>query len=211
MYGNNEEKRTATQNVLLYVYTNLLKLFHPFIPFVTEYIYQNLPVHDETIMFSAYPKKVEVRGLKNDYEKVINLVKQIRAVRSQFQMPDNMRTKLHMQILSDEKLIKESLNDIVKLGFGTEIVMEAPKQECVKVISEIANVYIPISRDTEKEKTRLNKEIDSVKFEIIRSEKMLANAGFISKAPKALVDKENEKLEKNKELLKKLNLELKNL
>ncbi len=211
LYGNNEEKRTATQNVLLYVYTNLLKLFHPFIPFVTEYIYQNLPVHDETIMFSAYPKKVEVRGLKNDYEKVINLVKQIRAVRSQFQMPDNMRTKLHMQILSDEKLIKESLNDIVKLGFGTEIVMEAPKQECVKVISEIANVYIPISRDTEKEKTRLNKEIDSVKFEIIRSEKMLANAGFISKAPKALVDKENEKLEKNKELLKKLNLELKNL
>lgn len=210
LYGSDAERKHIVQNVLLYVFTDVLKLFHPFIPFVTEYIYMELPYHEKTIMLSAFPKKVEAKSLRNSFDKIIDLIKRVRAARAEFNVPDNKRTKLYIEILSDKAFVKSAFADIVKLGFGTEIIEKKTDEKAVKIISQVANVYIPMGEiiDSDKERERLEKEIASVNFEIERSNKMLSNQGFISKAPESLVANEKAKLQKNIELLSKLKEEL---
>ena len=204
-----------TQNVLYFVLDQLLKLFHPFIPFVTEYIYQEMPNHEETIMLTKFPTKLKIKGLNNNFDEVIDIIKSIRNARAEFNVPDNKRTSIYVMVEGDDKLVKDNLFEIAKLAYGTEckIIEEEPKEKNIKIISNNVKIYIPMGQlvDFEKEKERLNKEIDSVKFEISRSEKMLANTGFVAKAPEALVAKEKEKLEANKVMLNKLLKELETL
>ncbi len=214
LYGNDEKRKNTTQNVLLYVFENLLKLFHPFIPFVTEYIYQELPEHQETIMKAEFPKKVELKDLSNDFEKVIEIIKAIRNARAEYNVPDNKRTSLMLMFENNSK-VKENLGEIAKLAFGTiaEQVVSEPLEKCVKLIINDVKVFIPVGQlvDNEKEIERLNKEIETLKFEVSRSEKMLSNAGFVAKAPQNLIDNEKQKLATNQEKLARLMEELENI
>jgi len=214
LYGNDEKAKHITQNVLSYVFDNLLKLFHPFIPFVTEYIYKELPGHEETIVKTSFPKKVAVKDLSNNFEGVIEIIKAIRNARAEYNVPDNKRTSLYLMLDEKNVTVEENLNEIAKLAFGTsaEIIEKELQDKNVKLIVNGVKVYIPVGQlvDSEKEKERINKEIESLKFEIARSEKMLSNKGFVDKAPQALVDNEKAKLQTNKEKLDKLLEELKN-
>lgn len=213
--GGNKEERLRVQNVLLYVLSNLLKIFHPFIPFVTEYIYKELPNAEETIMYCAFPKKVEIKGLKNNFESIINIIRAIRNTRSSFNVPDNKKVSIFIKLEKADKLIEENLNEIARLAHGSEckIIDSEPNEKCSKIICGNASIYLPIGQlvDQEKEKDRLEKEIEKLKFEINRSEKMLSNQGFTLKAPKELIESEREKLKNNTELLKKVEQELKSL
>ena len=213
--GGNKEERLRVQNVLLYVLSNLLKIFHPFIPFVTEYIYKELPNVEETIMYCAFPKKVEIKGLKNNFESIINIIRAIRNTRSSFNVPDNKKVSIFIKLEKADKLIEENLNEIARLAHGSEckIIASEPNEKCSKIICGNASIYLPIGQlvDQEKEKDRLEKEIEKLKFEINRSEKMLSNQGFTLKAPKELIESEREKLKNNTELLKKVEQELKSL
>lgn len=214
LYGNDEKNKHITQNVLYYVFENLLKLFHPFIPFVTEYIYQQLPDGEETIMKTEFPKKVAVKDLANNFVEVIEVIKAIRNARAEYNVPDNKRTSLYL-LLKDNCSVEENINEIAKLAFGTtaEIVENEPQEKCVKLIVNDVKVFIPVGQlvDSEKEKERINKEIESLKFEISRSEKMLSNKGFVDKAPQSLVDNEKKKLALNKEKLARLFKELESI
>ncbi len=207
LYGDDEKQKQITQNVLYYVFDKLLKLFHPFIPFVTEYIYQNMPEHEETIMRCSYPEKVKL-NLSNDFESVIALIKEIRNAKAKYNLPDNKRTSLLFKLSSNDNIIKENLNSICKLAFGSEavIVEKQPEEKCIKLLANDSQVFIPLGQliDSEREKEKQKQEIEKLMFEINRSEKMLANKGFIEKAPKALIENEKQKLEKNKALLKKI-------
>ena len=213
--GGNKEERLRVQNVLLYVLSNLLKIFHPFIPFVTEYIYKELPNAEETIMYCAFPKKVEIKGLKNNFESIINIIRAIRNTRSSFNVPDNKKVSIFIKLEKADKLIEENLNEIARLAHGSEckIIASEPNEKCSKIICGNASIYLPIGQlvDQEKEKDRLEKEIEKLKFEINRSEKMLSNQGFTLKAPKELIESEKEKLKNNTELLAKVEQELKSL
>ncbi len=213
LYADNQERKQTTQNILLYVLTNLLKLFHPFIPFITEKIYQELPNHQETIMLAAYPKAGVVKGLKNNFTLVIDAIKSIRNARSEFNVPDNKRTNLYVLAGSDRQLVSSNLKEIAKLGFGLEISMlqsEKLDEKCVKVISTLATIFIPMGElvDNAKEIERIEKEIKNLEFEINRSNKMLSNQGFVAKAPQHLIDNERAKLQKNQELYIKLQNDL---
>ena len=207
LYGGDEKQKHTTQNVLYYVFDKLLKLFHPFIPFVTEYIYQNMPEHEETIMLCHYPEKIKL-NLTNDFESVIALIKEIRNARAKYNLPDNKKTSLLFKLSSNDNIIKENLNSICKLAFGSEavIVEKQPEEKCIKLLAKDSQVFIPLGQliDSEREKEKQKQEIEKLMFEINRSEKMLANKGFIEKAPKALIENEKQKLEKNKALLKKI-------
>lgn len=207
LYGGDEKQKHTTQNVLYYVFDKLLKLFHPFIPFVTEYIYQNMPQHEETIMLCHYPEKIKL-NLTNDFESVIALIKEIRNARAKYNLPDNKKTSLLFKLSSNDNIIKENLNSICKLAFGSEavIVEKQPEEKCIKLLAKDSQVFIPLGQliDSEKENEKQKQEIEKLMFEINRSEKMLANKGFIEKAPKALIENEKQKLEKNKALLKKI-------
>lgn len=206
LYGNDEQRKNVTQNVLYYVFDALLKLFHPFIPFVTEYIYQNMPEHEETIMLCQYPTRLKI-SLANDFESVIALIKEIRNARAKYNLPDNKKTKLLFKLSEDDKIFKDNLIFICKLAFGSEYaIVDQPTEKCVKIIAHNSEVFIPLGQliDSEKEKERVQAEIEKLKFEIERSEKLLANEGFVKKAPQNLIENEKQKLEKNKLALQKI-------
>lgn len=215
LYGEDKERKMVAQNVLYYVFDNLLRLFHPFIPFVTEYVYQELPNHRDTIMYTPYPKKVEIKGLSNNFERIINIIKEIRNTRAQFNVPDNRRSSLYFMPEKKDKFLEENLEEISKLAFGSEakIITKEPDEKCAKIISEEVKVYLPMGQlvDNEKEKERLKKEIEKLEFEVSRSEKMLSNQGFVAKAPEKLVESEKQKLEHNRMMLNKFKEELANL
>ncbi|MBQ8793044.1 MAG: class I tRNA ligase family protein, partial [Clostridia bacterium] len=215
LYGEDKAKKARTQNVLYYVFDKLLKLFHPFIPFVTEYIYQELPFHEETIMRANFPTKVPVKNLKNNFNKVLEIIKAIRNARAEFNVPDNKRTNLYVMIEGQCNETSENLGEIAKLGFGLaiELVTKEPQEKCVKVIYDNVKVFIPMGQlvDGQKEKERIAKEIASLEFEIARSEKMLSNQGFVAKAPASMVENEKAKLENNRAMLVKFQNELKSL
>ena len=181
---------------------------------MTEYIYQELPYHEETIMLTKFPSKVKIKSLSNNFEEIIELIKAIRNARAEFNVPDNKRTVLYF-ITKKSELIESNLKEIAKLSFGTnaEIIKEEPQEKCVKIILGEYKIFIPMGQlvDNEKERERLEKDIASLKFEVERSEKMLSNAGFVAKAPQSMVDKEKEKLEMNRAKLNKLIEELKQL
>ena len=208
LYGDDETRKTITQNVLYYVFDGLLKLFHPFIPFVTEYIYQELPIHEESIMISKFPTKVKVKDLTNNFETIINIIREIRNSRAKYNLPDNKKTSLMFKIAENNLIIKENINQICKLSFGNEsvIIDKLPEEKCIKILAGDSQIFIPLGQlvDAEKEKEKINKEIETLRFEISRSEKMLSNQGFVSKAPKNLIENEKSKLEKNKEKLEKI-------
>lgn len=209
LYGDNERNKEKTQNILLYVLTTLLKLFHPYIPFVTEEIYQNLAGHEETIMLSKFPQE-EAKLLFKDlkFEGIISVIKAIRATRSEYNIPDNKKVSINILPLAEKKLFEENLNIICKLAGGSQIqILKAePTEKSAKIVTSICNVFLPMGDlvDEEQEHERIEKKIEELKFEIARSEKMLANSGFVAKAPKALVEAEKEKLQKNKEFLAKI-------
>ena len=208
LYGDDETRKSTTQNVLYYVFDGLLKLFHPFIPFVTEYIYQELPIHEESIMISKFPTKVKVKDLTNNFETIINIIREIRNSRAKYNLPDNKKTSLMFKIAENDLIIKENINQICKLSFGNEsvIIDKLPEEKCIKILAGDSQIFIPLGQlvDAEKEKEKINKEIETLRFEISRSEKMLSNQGFVSKAPKNLIENEKSKLEKNKEKLEKI-------
>ena len=216
LYSDDLEKRNDTLNVLVYVLREALKLAHPIIPFITAEIYDQLPNKDaEDIMISPYPS---VSGIlskgklirtafateRKNMGLVMKLIRDIRTSRNEMNVSQSKRTALYIKPLgANQSLIGKTAALIEKLAGGnkTEIVSAAPDGKNVVVVSEIAEVYIPLGElvDTEKELTRLNKELESVQFEIDRATGKLNNSGFVAKAPAALIDAERAKLAKYEE------------
>lgn len=134
----------------------------------------------------------------------MKLIRDIRTSRNEMNVSQSKRTALYIKPLgANQSLIGKTAALIEKLAGGnkTEIVSAAPDGKNVVVVSEIAEVYIPLGElvDTEKELTRLNKELESVQFEIDRATGKLNNSGFVAKAPAALIDAERAKLAKYEE------------
>ena len=214
--GTEEEKNT-TRNVLLYVLTNVLKLMHPVIPFATEEIYLSLPVHDESIMISKFPKYTKKLDFKADAElaqNVIGVIKLIRNSRSENKIADNKKLK-SVQIIPNE-------NSLEALKFAKPIIEKLCLVEDVQIVNNFENTSATIivanickiainymeNVDKDAEIKRIEAQIDKQKFEIERSNKMLSNERFVAKAPKELVEAEKEKLQKNTSLLSSLEAEL---
>lgn len=212
LFGTNQKEQYLTKVVLGYVLENILKLIHPFIPFVTEYIYLNFPWHAKTIMLEKYPEYEKVFVFakdSKDFEEIIEIIKKVRVARADLKVPDNKRSKLYLQVSGKQKLYNSCLNQIEKLAFGLSIETNFnPDQfgKNIKVSNENANIYILLEDlvDNQEKQKREQGELKKIEFEIERSEKLLANPGFINKAPKELINKEKEKLEKFKFLKEKL-------
>jgi valyl-tRNA synthetase len=198
--------------VLLYVLDGSLKLLHPFIPFVTEYIFQNLSTKKETIMLEKFPEFSQTLNFKNKadlFEEFMNVVKQVRNVRAEYKLADNKKIDLFVKINGQEETFKANLENLKKLVGGLSVELIGDKiieENFVKVISLNISIYIPKNQlsNLVEEKARKDEEIKKLKFEIERSKNMLANQGFVSKAPEKLILAEKEKMQKNIALLEKL-------
>ena len=211
LYSEDENKRSDTVSVLLYVLTTILKLVHPFIPFITEEIYDNLPVKDaEDIMISAYPeytRKHVFSKAANEINAVMKAIRSIRALRKDMNVSQTKKTAIYI-VPSEgkEKMLKETAVYIEKLANGNEIVFGKPEVKSVSVVSDIGEFYIPLGElvDVKKEVERLTKELENTENEIARARGKLANAGFVAKAPAQLIENEKAKLQKYIELKEKI-------
>ncbi len=215
---NLQKDRQNTASVLVFILDNLLRLFHPFIPFVTEEIYQSIINNKTSIMISAYPEFSSGYNFKTEHdkiEKIIEIIKSIRITRVNMKIADNKRTKLLILPLKEIELLNDCASNIEKLAYGNQVIFikdanEVP-EEALNIACELCHIYIPLDEfiDRDKEIERLSKELKSLESELTRSERMLSNVGFTSKAPKELLDSEIAKQKKYKELYEttKLNLE----
>ncbi len=210
LYAEGEEQLT-TLNVLVYVLDKILKMLHPVMPFVTETIYAELPNHEESIMVSSFPTFTKELNFTTSYKtmnEVMNIVRNIRNTRKEMNVADNVRTNLFVE--TSNKEIKANLEMIKKLASGKEIELVtngAELENSTVIVNDLLKVYIPNGDmiNPEKELERLNAELEKTVAEISRAEKMLANPGFVARAPQALVDNEKAKIVKYNEI--KQNLE----
>jgi len=203
IYKGGEDKQN-TVSVLSYVFDNILKLLHPFIPFVTEYIYKNLKLlnKSDSIMIADFPKAFSISSYKNDFEaqeKIIEAIKQIRTAKTESKIPSNVKSEVYFANISG---LGATASEIEKLS---TIALTDKKGEG-KIIYTALGEFVLL--DEKKDKTELIKELETeikkVQFEVERSEKMLSNSRFVEKAPKELVETEKQKLANNKEMLESL-------
>jgi valyl-tRNA synthetase len=203
------ENKEGTCATLVYVLTAMLKLLHPFIPFVTEKIYLELPNHDESIMISNWPTVGKSYDDALTVDEVMNIIKSIRNIRAEKKVPDNKKINLEV-LLKDTANYNDCLKYISKLALTNDIkVVNSEKDFADNSVILTFNdmvVALPLDSmvDSKAEKERIEKEITRLKAEIERSEKLLSNEGFVAKAPAKLIETEKEKLEKNKSLLAEL-------
>ena len=198
-----EEAHTAA-HVLIYVLTNLLKLLHPYMPFITEEIYQSLPHSDESIMISAYPtydSSLCFPEAEEKTERIIASIKAIRARRAEMNVPPSKKAKVYA-VTSKKEIFADAGIFFEKLAGASELILtdSYTDENAINIVTESATFYIPMSDviDFEKEKARLSSELAKNDSEIERIEKKLANEGFVAKAPTAVIEGEKAKLEKYK-------------
>ena len=195
----------VSQNVIVYVLESILKLLHPFMPFITEEIYQSLPhfENNESIMISSYPvaeSKYDFSLDEENMERVIEAIREIRARRNEMNVPPSRKAKIFISTKYKESFNTATASFFEKLASASEVefVEEYESEGAVQIITHAATIYIPMAEmiDTEKEKARLNAELLKVQGEIDRLVKKLSNQEFISKAPEKVVNGEKEKLAK---------------
>ena len=211
LYSSDDEKRSDTVSVLVYVLRETLKLAHPIIPFITDEIYDALPNKDaEDIMIAPYPVYDRKRAYRRDVavtDAVMELIKGVRNLRREMNVSQSKRTAIHIvPAAGRERILKKMSGYIEKLAFGNAISFDEPEGKNASVVTPLGKVSIPMGEliDFDKERARLSAEIERVDGEIARAEDKLANKGFTDKAPAALVEKEREKLDKYRELKKGL-------
>ena len=211
LYSSDDEKRSDTVSVLVYVLRETLKLAHPIIPFITDEIYDALPNKDaEDIMIAPYPVYDRKRAYRRDVavtDAVMDLIKSVRNLRREMNVSQSKRTAIHIvPAAGRERVLKKMSGYIEKLAFGNSISFDEPEGKNASIVTPLGKISIPMGEliDFDKERARLTAEIEKVDAEIARAEGKLANKGFTDKAPAALVEKEREKLEKYSELRKGL-------
>ena len=217
--GGDEESKLAAQKVLLYVLTEILKLLHPFMPFITEEIWQALPHEGEALMIERYPEwKAELSFPQDEenFEMVMAAIKAVRARRSEMNVPPSK--KAHLIIATDKAAAFEAgVSYIRKLAYASEVsVQPVPPEKTdgmVTVITDNARMYMPMAElvDMEKEKARMEKELANAEKQLAGQIAKLSNENFVTRAPESVVNVEREKKARLEALIENLKASLKGL
>jgi valyl-tRNA synthetase len=217
--GEDEESKLSAQKVLLYVLTEILKLVHPFMPFISEEIWQALPHEGEALMVERYPEfKPELSFPEDEqsFEMVMTAIKAVRARRSDMNVPPSR--KAHLIIATDRKAAFEAGRDyICKLAYASEVTVRdaAPESTAgmVSVVTDNARMFMPMAElvDLEKERARIEKELANAEKQLQAQIGKLSNQNFVTRAPEAVVNAEREKKAKLEALIENLKLSLENL
>jgi valyl-tRNA synthetase len=221
LYKKEENPKAANSALwtLKTVLANALKMLHPFMPFITEEIFCTLCPEEETIMLSSWPEYTEAWHFAAEEEAVEAikvLVKGVRNIRSEMNVPPSRQAKYYI-VSQDEAVLNrfETYKDIYQhLISASEILVQADKtgipEDAVSVVIPNAVIYIPLEElvDMAKERERLEKEKAKLAKELARSNGMLNNEKFLSKAPESKVQEEKAKLEKYKQMMEDVEMRL---
>ena len=219
LYGENEKEKVQVSYVLNEVFTNCLKLLHPFMPFITSEIYDNLVSYeDKELMVSSWPTiDLSEDNLNFKYDKqeetierIKEIIVEIRNIRSTKNIHPTKKSELILVTEKYEKELKEAEGVLLKLGFANKAKIQKDKtgipEDAIKILTDGIELYMPLEGlvNLEEERKRLEAEKLRLEGEVARCEKMLSNPGFVNKAPEAKVKEEKEKLEKYKKMLEKI-------
>ena len=201
MNAENSKRSENTQNVLAYVLREILTMLHPFMPFITEEIYTNLPDADETIMLRRFTEADDIPSFPEEegaMERVIDAIRVIRARRAEMNVPPSRKAKVTIVTNYPEAFGEAVYPFFERLASAqsVELCDSYSDDTAVRIITDSAAIYMPLADiiDFEAEKKRLGTELDKVNGEIARLEGKLSNESFTSRAPAAVVDAEREKL-----------------
>ena len=197
------------QKVLLYVLTEILKLLHPFMPYITEEIFQALPHDGEALIIEKYPEFREDLSFPKEetgFEKIMAAVRAVRARRADMNVPPSK--KPHLIIVSDSAdVFSAGKVYLSKLAYAGEVTITseppADTNGMVTVVTDDAKMYMPLSElvDLDKERERMRKELSKAEDELARIEAKLSNEKFVSRAPENIVAAEREKADKARALI----------
>ncbi|KYH31841.1 valine--tRNA ligase [Neomoorella mulderi] len=204
LYGKDQKARQVAQGVLVEVLGKSLQLLHPFMPFITEEIWQHLPGKRESIMISSWPRVLPERD-DNDAEKAMELVmaviRAIRNLRSEMNVPPGRSAGVILVTASgeDRQTLQEASGYLEVLAAASPVEVKAalpqPPARAATAVTGGVQVFLPLAGliDLEKEQARLEKELQNTRAELEKVEKKLARVDFRTKAPAAIVAKEEAK------------------
>ena len=213
LQGEDEGAKVRAQQVLCYVLTEILKLIHPFMPYITEEIWQALPHEGDYLMLQQWPEHradLEFPEEEKAMELVMDAIRAIRVRRAEMNVPPSKKAQL--TVATGEKVVfEQGIPFLKRLAYASEVkVVDADAaletQGMVAVATHAARLFLPLAElvDLEKEKARIQKELDKNRKELDKLETKLNNPGFVNKAPANVVEAERERADKLRALLAKL-------
>jgi len=215
LYGEDEATKLAAQITLCDILKGTMQLLHPYMPFITEEIYQHLPSEYESIMISKWPEYDEAAYKPEEEEKmeaVMEAIKCIRNIRAEMNVVPSRKAKV--MIVTGNSDTKTALEEgrlyFERLASASEVVVMAEKkgipENAVSVMMNGAEIYLPLEDlvDFEKELERLEKEKANLEKELQRVSGKLNNQGFVGKAPQHVIDEERAKEKKYQDMLEKV-------
>lgn len=212
LYDEDCPSNRAAQYVLSYVLSGALELLHPFMPFITEEIWQKLPHEGESIVISSWPEfdvSLTFADEAAQMEQIMEALKAVRNQRSEMNIPPSKKAKVYIKT-DQPSVFAQGTGFFEKLAGASEAIVAdesfTPPQNAVSCVVPGAQIFMPLDDlvDKEKELARLTKEKDRLLGEIKRVEGKLNNQGFIAKAPEKVVEEERQKGEKYREMLAKV-------
>ena len=194
LQSSDESAAQAARQVLVWVMTGTLQLLHPFMPYITEEIWQSLPHEGESIMVSKWPVYEEAHCFQqaaSDMQSIMDVIRAVRNRRSEMNVPPSRKTHLYIATAA-EKVFQEGAPIIERLAFanGVEIGPAFEIEGAVNIVTSGAKAYIPMDElvDKKAELARLTKELESAQKQYATTQQKLSNEKFLSKAPENVVE-----------------------
>ena len=217
--SENQEDKENAQRVLVYVLSRTMELLHPFMPFISETIWQAMPHEGESIMIAPYPQynpQLNFPQEEAQAEMIMDAIRSIRNRRADMNVPPSKKAKVII-VTQNQKVYNDNAQFFIKLASASEVEVRDSVPENTNGMAvanaENAQIFMPMNElvDKEKELARLEKEKKNALDNITRIEGKLNNPGFTAKAPQAVIDSEKEKLSGYQESLKNIEKSIQSL
>ena len=213
LQGEDESAKNDAKSVLVFVLTYILKLLHPFMPFITEEIYQAIPHDTESIMISkwcVYDGSLNFADDEAQMEKIMTAIRAIRNRRAEMNIPPSKKSKVYIET-AESAVFEKGVDFVKRLAYANDVEIAQSYGDLgnvVTIITDSAKIYIPLGDlvDFEAEKKRLQKELATASDKLAFINKKLSNPGFVNKAPEKVVNQNREdaaKLEEKISAIKK--------
>lgn len=204
LYGDNVSAKKTTQSVLSYVLDRTLRMIHPFMPFISEEIWQHLPHEGETITLAAWPEydpAFEDAEAAAEMSLLMDAIRAVRNIRAEVNVPMSKKIELMLKAGDEQVLQIVNRNEVYvqrfcnTSSFTAGLDLTTPDKAMTAVITG-AELYLPLAGliDIDQEIARLEKELQHLNSEVQRVEKKLANEGFVAKAPAKVIEEEKAKM-----------------
>lgn len=212
LYAQEPQRKQTAIQVLVYVLDQVLRLLHPYMPFITEEIWQSIPHEGDALIVAKWPEYCSELAFKTEedhMESVMNAIRAIRARRTEMNVPPSKKAALYV-LTSKPQIFAEGEGFIQRLAYADQVTMLDQEPEnldgMVTITTVDAKLYIPMGQlvDVAKELARIEKELEAARKFLTSLEAKLSNEKFISRAPEAIVAAEREKAQKHRDLIAQL-------